>query len=157
MCIRDRKIIDFLAQIEDFQKKIWEKKKFVIQTDYVITLDKIKEYAGEEFLESILDEILKKDNQLKEWKELFGIEVNTKNDLIEKQQNLSGKEWKKLSIDTKYFNEEFKWKLLVSLSKNKNLDEILDGILIKSENWQTLNLFKKKYGEFINYNSYWKR
>ena len=29
------KIIDFLAQIEDFQKKLWEKKKFVIQTHYV--------------------------------------------------------------------------------------------------------------------------
>ena len=53
------KIIEFLAQIENFQKKIWEKKKFVIDTHYVITLDKIKEYAGEEFLESILDEILR--------------------------------------------------------------------------------------------------
>lgn len=42
-------IIDFLAQIEDFQKKLWEKRKFVLKTDYVITLDRIKEYAGEEF------------------------------------------------------------------------------------------------------------
>ncbi|MGC9101181.1 MAG: hypothetical protein ACP5HC_07995 [Caldisericum sp.] len=42
-------IIDFLAQIEDFQKKLWEKKKFVLKTDYVITLDRIKEYAEEFF------------------------------------------------------------------------------------------------------------
>ncbi|WP_201029982.1 hypothetical protein [Kosmotoga sp. DU53] len=44
------KIIEFLAQIENFQKKIWEKKKFVIDTHYVITLDKIREFAGEKFL-----------------------------------------------------------------------------------------------------------
>jgi adenine-specific DNA-methyltransferase len=55
------KIIEFLAQIENFQKKLWEKKKFVIDTHYVITLDKIREYAGEKFLESILDEILRQD------------------------------------------------------------------------------------------------
>jgi len=144
-----RKIIDFLAQIEDFQKKIWEKKKFVIQTDYVITLDKIKEYAGEEFLESILDQISKNENQLKEWKELIGFEVKTKDDLIEKQQNLKGKEWKKLPIDTKYFDDEFKWKLLIALSNSQDLDEILDGVLVKSENWQALNLLKKKYEEKI--------
>ena len=142
------KIIDFLSQIENFQKKIWEKKKFVINTHYVITLDKIKEYAGEKFLESILDEILSNEKQLEEWKELFGIEVKNKNDLIERN-TLDGKEWKKLPIDTKYFGEEFKWKLLSALSKNNDLDEILDGILIKSENWQALNLLLNKYYEKV--------
>ena len=142
------KIIEFLAQIENFQKKIWEKKKFVIDTHYVITLDKIKEYAGEEFLESILDEILSNGKQLEEWKELFGIEVKSKNDLIE-NNTLNGKEWKKLPIDTKYFDEEFKWKLLVALTKENDLDEILDGVLIKSENWQALNLLLKKYYEKV--------
>lgn len=34
-------IIDFLAQIEDFQKKLWLKKKFVVETNWCITLDKI--------------------------------------------------------------------------------------------------------------------
>ena len=36
-------IIDFLAQIEDFQKKLWLKKKFVVETNWCITLDKIDE------------------------------------------------------------------------------------------------------------------
>ena len=140
------KIIEFLAQIENFQKMIWEKKKFIIDTHYVITLDKIKKYAGEEFLESILDEILSNEKQLEEWKELFGIEVKRKEELIESNTS-EGKEWKKLPIDTKYFDEEFKWKLLVALTKENNLDEILDGILIKSENWQALNLLLNKYYE----------
>jgi adenine-specific DNA-methyltransferase len=38
-----RRIIDFLAQIEDFQKKLWLKKKFVVETNYCITLDRIPE------------------------------------------------------------------------------------------------------------------
>ena len=36
-----RKIITFLAQIEDFQKKLFEKKKFVLNADYCITLDRV--------------------------------------------------------------------------------------------------------------------
>ncbi len=41
-------IIDFLAQIEDFQKALWEKKKFVTETFYVITVGNIpEEFYGE--------------------------------------------------------------------------------------------------------------
>lgn len=36
-------LIDFLAQLEDFQKKLWLKKKFVVDTQYCITLDRIPE------------------------------------------------------------------------------------------------------------------
>ena len=36
-------IIDFLAQIEDFQKKLWLKKKFVVDTNWCITLDRVDE------------------------------------------------------------------------------------------------------------------
>jgi hypothetical protein len=35
------KIIAFLAQIEDFQKKLWLKKKFVIATTWLVTVDRI--------------------------------------------------------------------------------------------------------------------
>jgi adenine-specific DNA-methyltransferase len=128
--------------------KVWEKKKFVVRTDYVATLDKIKEYAGEEFLKTILERVLSNDEQLKEWKELFGTEVKSKSDLVA-NNTLEGKELKKLPIDTKYFDEEFKWKLITALSKANDLDAILGGVLIKSENWQTLSLLLKKYLEKV--------
>jgi len=137
-------IIDFLAQIEDFQKKLWEKKKFVIKTDYVITIDKIKEYADNEFLESIIDEILNNEEQLKEWQELGFGEIKSKEDLII-GNTLDGIEWKKLPIDTKYFSQEFKEKLLEKLTEKHDLDDIIDGLLIKSENWQALNFLLEKY------------
>ena len=36
-----QKIIQMLAQLENFQKKLWLKKKFVVQSDYCITLDRV--------------------------------------------------------------------------------------------------------------------
>ena len=37
------RIIDFLAQIENFQKRLFEKKKFVVETGYCVTLDQVPE------------------------------------------------------------------------------------------------------------------
>jgi adenine-specific DNA-methyltransferase len=133
------KIIDFLAQIEDFQKKLWEKKKFVIQTHYVITLDRIKEWAGDEFYREVLKKVLQNKEQLEEWERLgFG--------KFEREEDLEGK---KLPIDTGYFDERFKWELLERISERVNLDDALDGLLIKSENWQALNTILNRYKEKV--------
>jgi adenine-specific DNA-methyltransferase len=133
------KIIDFLAQIEDFQKKLWEKKKFVIQTHYVITLDRIKKWAGEEFYREVLKKVLQNKEQLEEWERLgFG--------QFEREEDLEGR---RLPIDTRYFDESFKWELLERISGKVNLDDTLDGLLIKSENWQALNTILNKYREKI--------
>lgn len=140
-------IIEKLSLLENLKKKIWEKKKFVLESNYVITLDKIEEYCGAEFLERIIPEILVNSKQLSEWKDLFGIIITSKNDLLVKdpQQKLTTNkdiEWKKLPLDTNHFPIEFKWKLI---SKIANLDGRLNGILIHSENWQALNLIQRKY------------
>lgn len=141
-------IIDFLAQIEDFQKRLWEKKKFVLSTDYVITLDKIKEYAGEKFLSELKETILKNEQQLKEWEELDFGKIENEEDLY-LNKDLFDTEYKKLPLDTKYFSADFKDQLLENLTQNHNLDDILDGLLIKSENWQALNTILSKYKEKI--------
>ena len=65
-------IIEFVSQIEDFQKKLWEKKKFVLSTEWVITIDRLVEYVGEEAAKPILEEVIKNQKQVAEWKELFG-------------------------------------------------------------------------------------
>src|SRR5262249_46555351 len=59
------KLIDFLAQLEDFQKLLWLKKKIVIVSHYFITLDRIGE--------SFLAEIAANDAQRLEWVRLFAI------------------------------------------------------------------------------------
>ncbi len=126
-----KRIIEFLSQIEDFQKYLWEKKKFVLRTEYAITLDRIPE--------EFHNEILENKEQLKEWEKLGFGEIKTAKDLKDK----------KLPVDTKYFTQEFKEKLLEKLSEKESIDDLLDGVLIKSENWQALNLLLEKYKEKV--------
>jgi adenine-specific DNA-methyltransferase len=133
------KVIEFLSQIEDFQKRLWEKKKFVVRTDYVITLDRVKKWADEGFYEWVLDRVLDNSKQLGEWKELGFGSIRSKDDLKDKR----------LPIDTRYFDEEFKFRLLEKISESVDLEDALDGLLIKSENWQGLNTILNKYGNRV--------
>ncbi|WP_322552771.1 site-specific DNA-methyltransferase [Priestia megaterium] len=137
------KIITFLAQLEDFQKKLWLKKKFVVATEWCITLDKIPEeyYA----------EIANNDSQIKEWIKLFAIDdigdgltnVGYSNPLSVDflMQN------KYLLVDTKFFSQEFKEKVL---SRINRLDEETNGVMIHSDNFQAINLLKKQYANKID-------
>jgi adenine-specific DNA-methyltransferase len=72
------KLIDFLAQLEDFQKKLWLKKKFIIETNYCITLDRI--VKGEEGSvkerQWFAERIAQNDAQIQEWITLGFIEEN---------------------------------------------------------------------------------
>ncbi len=51
-----------------------------------------------------------------------------------------------LPLDTRHFPPEFVDRLLASYD---NLDEMTDGLLIHSENWQALNLLQEKYRERV--------
>lgn len=141
------KIIKMLEQLENFQKKLWEKKKFIVETNYCITLDKIPQ--------EFWDEIIINENQIKEWKEMYDFDINDEN---KKSNNLGGlfnvnlsktdilNNNKHLVIDTIHFSNDFKERLISSID---NLDEQLNGLLIHSENFQALNLLQEKYREKI--------
>ena len=60
------KIIDFLAQLEDFQKKLWLKKKFVVETQYCIAVSCIPE--------EFYPEIATNEAQREEWVTLCAID-----------------------------------------------------------------------------------
>ena len=141
-------IIDFLSQIENFQKRLWEKKKFVLNTNYVISLDRICQYTDKDFLAYTIKEILKNPKQIKEWEELGFGKIGKEEDLYLRKDFIDT-EYKRLPLDTKYFSPAFKDKLLEKLTEHNNLDELLDGLLIKSENWQALNTILEKYKEQI--------
>lgn len=131
-------IIDFLAQIEDFQKKLWLKKKFVVETNWCITLDKIDE--------SFWPEIIANKAQIDEWSATYAIdEVEGWSnpptvDFLRQNQNLI--------IDTKHFSNTFKYALLESIP---NLDEQTDGVMLHSDNFQALRMLQKRYAGKVNY------
>ncbi len=138
------KIIDFISQFEDELVKIWNKPKFVKNSNYVITLDRIKDI-------SLVENILKHENineQIKEWQELGIVDKEfTIKDIFE--TDLTGehlaKKYEHLPIDTKYFKDLE----LEILSQFDDLDKSLDGWLIKSENYQALNTMLPKFKEKV--------
>ena len=125
-------IIDFLAQIEDFQKKLWQKKKFVVETNWCITLDKIDE--------SFWPEIIANKAQINEWIAMYAIDeadgwTNPPTvDFLRTNQNLI--------IDTRYYSIAFKYALLECIP---NLDEQTNGLMIQGDNIQALSLLSEKY------------
>ena len=141
------KIIDFISQFEDELVRVWNKPKFVLDSNYVITLDRILENNGLKLIEKMLKE-KNFEKQLDEWKKLGIVDEDFKVNNIFKN-NLKGKiikpKYKYLPIDTKYFkNLE-----LEIISLFNNLDKDLDGWLIKSENYQGLNTILPKFkGKF---------
>ena len=135
-------IIEFLSHIEEFQKRLWLKKKFVLSTDYCFTLDRVPE----EFYPEIIQNIA----QLDEWKHLFAIH-EMDNNLISANytEPLSVdflKENSNLVLDTCHFDFDFKDRLLAHFD---DLDNETDGLLIHGENFQGLNLLTEKYRESI--------
>ena len=138
-----RVIIKFLAQIENFQKKLWLKKKFVVETNWCITLDRIPE--------EYYDEIRQNKAQVQEWIDMYAID--------EIQQDLEHtepftpvpsvlflKQNQNLIVDTKHFSEEFKNRLLAEYD---DLDKETGGVLINSDNYQAIRLLNQTYKEKI--------
>lgn len=144
-----RKIITFLAQIEDFQKKLFLKKKFVVETNYCITLDRVPE--------SMYTEIVANDEQREEWVRLFAIDEieATDGDLVNAGTLAYSvplaveflKQNPFLVLDTTFFSTEFKERLVDSID---SLDENLDGLMIHSENYQALSFLQARYRNKIN-------
>ena len=141
-------IIDFLAALEDFQKALWEKKKLVFETRYVITLDRLERYCPE-WLAKNIDAIVKK--QRKEWKELGLGDYAKATACIHKTAGdlatAATEQYLPLPVDTRNFDDAFKWSLLDAITASTPLDEALDGIAIQSDNWQALNTLQEKYRE----------
>ena len=135
-------IIDFLSHIEEFQKRLWLKKKFVLSTDYCLTLDRVPE--------KFYSEIVKSTAQLEEWKRLFAIHEIDNNFIgtsyIEPPSVDFLKENRNLVLDTCHFNSDFKDRLLAHFA---DIDNETDGLLIHGENFQALNLLKEKYNESL--------
>jgi len=136
------KIIEFLAQLEDFQKTLWLKKKFVVETSWCIRLGVIPE----EFYPAVAAN----DAQRKEWVRLCAID-EIQGDLTKPGYSAPLtpeflKTHPTLMVDTRYFDAAFAVRLLDVMS---DVDEQADGVLFYSENFQALSLMQTRYREQV--------
>ena len=134
------KIIDFLAQLENFQKKLWLKKKFVAASHWLITLNHIPA--------ELLEQVAANGKQLAAWKNLFAFkQLPPPLDIF-----FLVKTDPYLVVDTSLYPPEFQAALLTRLSEQDDfpgLDAATDGLLIHSDNFQALNLLQARYHEQV--------
>jgi len=136
------KIIDFLSQLEEFQKKLWLKKKFVVETSWCIRVGCISE--------AFYAEIAANEAQREEWVKLFAID-GIQGDLMKpgyskplKPEFLQAN--RTLVADTRHFGADFTARLLEAIG---DVDEQTDGMLFHSENFQALSLMQARYREKV--------
>ncbi|MDE2826813.1 MAG: DNA methyltransferase [Bacteroidota bacterium] len=136
------KIIDFLVQIEEFQKKLWLKKKFVVETHYCISVGRIPE--------EFYPEIAKNEAQHEEWVRLCAIDqIHADLNTPAYTGNITTaflKAQPTLVVDTRHFDVQFTAKLIETFS---DLDEHTDGVLIHGENTQAMRLASRRYANSI--------
>jgi len=132
-------VIRMLEQLENFQKELWLKKKFVVETRYGLTLDRVPE--------ALYPEICKNDAQWTEWEQLYALAELPKELFTAKPRTVEFlKQQPHLMLDTRHFDRDFTMRLLASVD---SLDEMLDGVCFHSENFQALQLIQERYREHV--------
>lgn len=126
-------LIAFLAQIEDFQKKLWLKKKFVVSAHYCVTLDRLPE--------DLYPAIAANAAQWAQWYDMGMREKATPGSLDDLQSSPH------LMVDTALFDQAFRANLLKAIP---NLDASLDGLLVHGDNFQALRLLQERYQDAVD-------
>ncbi len=125
-------VIKLIGDFENELKAVWLKPKFAKKVEYVFSLDKL----NPNLMDSITNDKGFK-SQIKEWQEL-----NLVDEDFNKEDLLSNDKYRYLPLDTKHFTKETKYKILSSF---ENLESMLNGELIKADNFQALNSLMPKY------------
>jgi adenine-specific DNA-methyltransferase len=125
-------LITFLASIENFQKKLWLKKKFVVAAQYCVTLDRVPE--------ALYPAIAANPAQWAQWHDL-GMRASAAPGTVEE---LKAAQY--LMVDTALFDAGFRADLLKAIP---DLDASLDGLLVHGDNFQALTLLEERYREQV--------
>lgn len=151
-CLREiaTTIIDFVARIEDFQKRLYEKRKFVTESHWCLTLDHVEHAGLTDALVKLLNDTAGGKAQKSEWKALYAIdEVKAEGGKPAWKDKVSAEFLRSqpfLVLDTVHMSQDFTDVLLASID---DLDDATGGLLVHGENWQALNLLMERYREQV--------
>jgi adenine-specific DNA-methyltransferase len=135
-CLRSiaLEVIVFLSQLEDYQKRLWMKKKFVVGCHYCMTLDRVPK--------GLLQSVVSNRKQWDEWRRL-GLWRKAGDGTA---ADLAAQPF--MMVDSSLYDLDFVEKLLAGVD---DLDEATDGLLIHSDNFQALNLIGERYRSKIDF------
>ncbi|GAA9519030.1 hypothetical protein UBN31_08160 [Helicobacter pylori] len=123
------KVILLVSEFENELCKIWNKPRFVLNSHFIVSLDKLKAKNYD------LNKITNHKNYPKQVKEWQDLNLKITDNLLENEF---------LPLDTIYFKD------LEEEIKNLFNEDEINGTLIKSENYQALNSLKNRYKEAID-------
>jgi adenine-specific DNA-methyltransferase len=136
------KIIDFLAQLENFQKKLWLKKKFVVGSDWLVAMSQVPD--------ELLPDVCANATQLAEWKQLHSLHELpadiTRPGFSEPLAPEYLRSFPNLMLDTRHFDLTFTQMLLDGW---EDLDVMADGLVIHGDNFQALNVLWPKFDGYF--------
>ncbi|MEO1717939.1 MAG: DNA methyltransferase [Planctomycetota bacterium] len=142
------KVIELLESLEKFQKKLWLKKKFVLGTSWLVTVDRVPE--------RLRDTVAQNTEQWAEWERLGFKPEGDVGGLF------GGAEWgtrayldacDKLVVDTRLFDEVFTAEVLAAeavLGDDDSLNRAETGHLINCDNYQGLNSVMATVNETVD-------
>ncbi|MGE0244014.1 MAG: DNA methyltransferase [Pyrinomonadaceae bacterium] len=135
------KIIDFLAQLEDFQKKLWLKKKFVVETSYLIRVGIIPE--------EFYPEIVANDAQREEWVRLYSISEFEETATLYSDPLTTNflKAFPTLMVNTSLYDSGFTQRILAS---THDIDTVITGTVINSDNFHALATLNPRFSKEIS-------
>lgn len=145
-------IVDFVSQLEDFQKALFEKKKFVLETSWCLTLDRIPASVKEE----VYAAILANDRQWEEWETLYKISkwpadlatiAPRTNEFLDAFPSLVLDTGLKALDGSLAYNGALLERIVAHI---EDIHELTDGTLIHSENFQALGLIAAAYSGEIS-------
>ncbi|GAA6870960.1 hypothetical protein HpHNI57_05860 [Helicobacter pylori] len=122
-------VISLVSEFENELCKIWNKPRFVLNSHFIVSLDRLKAKNYD------LNKITNHKNYPKQVKEWQDLNLKTTDNLLENEF---------LPLDTIYFKD------LEEEIKNLFSGDEINGTLIKSENYQALNSLKNRYKETID-------
>ena len=138
--ILSQRLIAFLSQLEDFQKKLWLKRKFVVASHYCVTLDRVPE--------KLYPQVILNDSQREQWVRLFAIDSITESVGYSNPLSIDFlKANPSLPLDTALFDDSFVASLLAEID---DVDQQCGGVLIHSDNFQGLRFIESKYKNGIH-------
>ncbi|MBU3897357.1 MAG: site-specific DNA-methyltransferase [Gammaproteobacteria bacterium] len=132
-------LITFLDQIERFQATLFEKRKFVLQADYLVQCSWLQREGGDEGQKLVLEAAASAE-QAKEWATWVG----------DKSKKTNGKKllgaYPHLPLHTRHFSADFKARVLACFD---DIEAALGGELIHADNYAALRTLEPAYRERV--------
>ena len=137
------KIVDWLAQLENFQKRLFLKKKFVVSTTWLVTTDRVPQ--------SLLATIAANPRQHEEWVGLCAIDRMTGDLVSAGYSNPLTEDFLRhkrgLTINTALFDRKTITEILEHLGESLGRP---DGLLVRGENLAALQLLARQYDRGVD-------